>query len=247
MVIGYPEQTKSLSRRALVKGIILLAFIIAAVCLFRFTPVKEFFRPENLAYFLETWGLLAPLVFILIHATTICLLFPASILSVVGATIFGTYWGLLYVWIGAIIGGSGSFLLGRLLGRDFVVSLIGDTLRKYDDAIERNGFATVLYLRLMNVPFSAFSFGMGMAKVRFWDYFLGTCLGVIAGLFVLSFFGGALKEVWVSGNWGELISSKVFFSVALLIFCFLIPAIIKSSGVKIRKYRFKKKAVTRSI
>jgi uncharacterized membrane protein YdjX (TVP38/TMEM64 family) len=227
MGTGYSDQTRSMPKRALVKGFILLAFIIAAVFLFRFTPVKEFFIPENLAYFLETWGLWAPLVFILIHATTICLLFPASILSVVGATIFGTYWGFLYVWIGAIIGGSGSFFLGRVLGRDFVASLIGDTLKKYDDAIERNGFATVLYFRLMNVPFSAFSLGMGMAKVRFWDYFLGTCLGVIAGLFALSFFGGALKEVWVSGNWGELLSSKVFFSVALLIFCFFIPAIIK--------------------
>jgi hypothetical protein len=36
-----------------------------------------------------------------------------------------------------------------------------------------------------------------------------------------------LKEVWASGNWWELISYKVFFSIGLFIFSFFIPAIIK--------------------
>ena len=68
MVTGYPEQKRSIPRRELVKGFILFAFIIAVVCLFRVTPVREFFTPETLGHFLEALGLWAPLVFILIHA-----------------------------------------------------------------------------------------------------------------------------------------------------------------------------------
>ena len=48
-----------------------------------------------------------------------------------------------------MLGAAGAFFIGRYLGREFAASLIGDRLGKYDDAIERNGFATVLYLRLV--------------------------------------------------------------------------------------------------
>ncbi len=105
--------------------------------------------------------------------------------------------------------------------------MIGDKLKRYDDAIERNGFAATLYLRLVYFPFTPMNFGMGLTKVHFRDYFFGTGLGIIAGTFIYLFFIGTLKEVWSSGNWGELLSLKVVFSVALFAFSLFIPKIIK--------------------
>jgi uncharacterized membrane protein YdjX (TVP38/TMEM64 family) len=218
---------KGFSRRALVKAIILVAFIILSVCLFSMTPVKHFFTPEALGLFLKASGLWGPFLFILIYAVSVCLFVPASIPTVLGASVFGTHWGFLYGWIGAMAGASSAFLIGRTLGRDFTASLIGDRLRKYDDSIERNGFATVLYLRLINLPFTAMNFGICLTKVRFWDFFWGTAIGVIVGIFILSFLGGALKRVWLSGNWGELFTFRVFFAVGLLLFSFFIPRIIR--------------------
>ena len=130
-----------------------------------------------------------------------------------------------------MVGSSAAFWIGRTLGREFAASMIGDRLRKYDDAIARNGFATVLYLRLVYFPFTAMNFGMGLTKVRFWDYFAGTGLGILVGTFIFTFFIGTLKEVWASGHWSQLLSSKVFFSVGLFVFSFFIPKIIK----KLRK------------
>jgi uncharacterized membrane protein YdjX (TVP38/TMEM64 family) len=71
------------------------------------------------------------------------------------------------------------------------------------------------------------NFGMGLTKVRFLDYFFGTGLGIMVGTFILTFFIGTLKEIWALGNWSELISFKVFFSIALFVFSFFIPKIIK--------------------
>ena len=120
-----------------------------------------------------------------------------------------------------------AFFIGRTLGREFAASLIGNRLKKYDDAIERNGFATVLYLRLVYFPFTPMNFGMGLTKVHFGDYLAGTGLGIIVGTFIFTFFIGTLKEIWASGNWGGLVSFKVFFSIGLFIFSFSIPRIIK--------------------
>jgi uncharacterized membrane protein YdjX (TVP38/TMEM64 family) len=126
-----------------------------------------------------------------------------------------------------MLGASAAFVIGRTLGREFAASLVGDRLKKYDEAIERNGFATVLYLRLVYFPFTPLNFGMGLTRVRFWDYVAGTGLGIVVGTFIFTFFIGTLKEVWTSGDWGQLISFKVFFSLALFGFSFFIPKIIK--------------------
>lgn len=213
--------------KAMVKAGILVAFIVIAVYLVRHTPIKNFLTAEALGDFLETAGFWAPVLFILIYAAGICLFVPGTLLTGLGAAIFGAYWGFLYVWIGAMSGASAAFFIGRTLGRDFAASLIGDRLKKYDDNIERNGFAAVLYLRLIYFPFTPMNFGMGLTKVHFRDYFFGTGLGIIVGTFIFTFFIGTLKEVWASGNWGGLISFKIFFSIALFIFSFLIPKIIK--------------------
>ncbi len=221
------EKTQNKRQKAVIKAVAFVAFIIGAIIFIRFTPIKNYLTAEALGRFLETAGLWAPIVYMIIYSVGVCLFVPGTLLTGLGAAIFGAYWGFLYVWIGAMFGASGAFFIGRTLGRDFAASLIGDRLKKYDDAIERNGFATVLYLRLIYFPFTPMNFGMGLTKVHFKDYVFGTGLGIIVGTFIFTFFIGTLKDVWASGNWAELISFKVFFSIALFIFSFFIPKIIK--------------------
>jgi uncharacterized membrane protein YdjX (TVP38/TMEM64 family) len=213
--------------KAVVKAVFLLLFIAGAILLVRFTPVKSYLTAEALGQFLDAAGFWAPLVFVFIYTVGVCLFVPGTLLTGLGAAIFGPYWGFVYVWFGAMLGASAAFVIGRTLGREFAASLIGDRLKKYDEAIERNGFATVLYLRLVYFPFTPMNFGMGLTRVRFWDYFAGTGLGIIVGTFIFTFFIGTLKQVWASGDWGQLLSFKVFFSVALFVFSFFIPKIIK--------------------
>jgi uncharacterized membrane protein YdjX (TVP38/TMEM64 family) len=209
------------------KALVLLAFIVGAIGLIRFTPVRDYLTADALGALLESAGGWAPLFFMVVYAAGVCLFVPGTLLTGLGAAIFGPYWGFLWVWIAAMIGSAAAFVIGRTLGREFAASLIGDRLKKYDDAIERNGFATVLYLRLVYFPFTAMNFGMGLTRVRFVDYLAGTGLGIIVGTFIFTFFIGTIKDVWASGNWGELISFKVFFSIALFVFSFFIPKIIK--------------------
>jgi uncharacterized membrane protein YdjX (TVP38/TMEM64 family) len=221
------EQPNKNRPKAALKAAMLLVFIVTAICLIRFTPIKNYLTAEALGRFLDTAGFWAPLIYIAVYTVGACLFIPGTLLTGLGAAIFGAYWGFVYVWIGAMFGASAAFFIGRTLGREFAASLIGDKLKKYDDAIERNGFAAVLYLRLVYFPFTPMNFGMGLTKVRFRDYLAGTGLGIIVGTFIFTFFIGTLKEVWASGNWGELISFKVFFSIALFVFSFFIPKIIK--------------------
>ena len=217
-------------RGAKLKALVLLLFVAGAILLVRYTPIRQVLTPEGLGHLLAAAGWWAPLIYIAVYAAGVCLFVPGTLLTGLGAAIFGPYWGFLWVWIGAMFGAAGGFLIGRTLGRDFAASLVGDRLKRYDDAIARNGFATVLYLRLVYFPFTPMNFGMGLTRVRFADYLAGTGLGIIVGTFIFTFFIGTLKLVWASGNWGELISFRVFFSIGLFVFSFFIPAIIKRFG-----------------
>ena len=221
------QQPAKKQRKAIIKAVVFVLFIVTAIAVVRFTPVKEYLSAEALKQFLNAAGIWAPLVFVVIYVLGVCLFLPGTLLTGLGAAIFGPYEGFVYVWIGAMLGASAAFIIGRTLGRDFAASLIGNRLQKYDEAIERNGFATVLYLRLVYFPFTAMNFGMGLTRVRFWDYFWGTALGIVVGTFMFTFFIGTLSEVWKSGDWGQLVSFKVFFALALFIFSFFIPKIIK--------------------
>jgi uncharacterized membrane protein YdjX (TVP38/TMEM64 family) len=213
---------------AAIKAAVLIFFIIAAIAAARLTPAKGYLTPEALSRFIETAGICAPAAYILIYAAGVCLFLPGTLLTAVGAALFGPYFGFICVWLGAMLGASLAFLIGRYLGRDFAASLIGDRLKKYDEAIERNGFASVLYLRLVYFPFTPMNFGMGLTRVRFRDYFFGTALGIVVGTFIFTFFVGAVRDVWSTGNWAGFLSWKVFLSLALFVFSFFIPKIIET-------------------
>ena len=209
------------------KAAILVAFILVAIYVVRFTPVKDYLTAETLGSLLDKAGIWAPVAFILVYAVGVCLFVPGTLITAIGAAIFGPYWGFLYVWVGAMIGASTAFFIGRSLGREFAASLIGDRLRKYDDAIERNGFATVLYLRLVYFPFTPMNFGMGLTKVRFRDYFLRYRPGNHCGHLHLHFFCRHCKTgLGCPGTGESSYLSRVFFSVALFIFSFFIPKLI---------------------
>ena len=221
------DQSSADRKAPVIKAVVLVVFVVCAIAVVRFTPVMNYLTADELGRFLDKAGFWAPLVFIVVYAVGVCMFIPGTLLTGMGAAIFGAYWGFLWVWVGAMIGASAAFWIGRTLGREFAASMIGDRLTKYDDAIERNGFATVLYLRLVYFPFTPMNFGMGLTKVRFWDYFFSTGLGILVGTFIFTFFIGTLKEVWASGNWGELLSLKAFFSIALFAFSLFIPRIIR--------------------
>jgi uncharacterized membrane protein YdjX (TVP38/TMEM64 family) len=221
------KDARGVNRSGWAKAAFFVVFIIGAVFLARFTPLRAYLSSEAVGELLDQAGTAAPLIFIVIYALGVCLFVPGTLLTGVGAAAFGAYRGFVYVWIGAMFGAAAAFWIGRTLGREFAAALIGKRLKKYDDAIERNGFATVLYLRLVYFPFTPMNFGMGLTKVRFRDYLLGTGLGIVVGTFIFTFFVGTLKEIWVSGEWAQLFTPKVFFSVGLFIFSFFIPKFVK--------------------
>ena len=97
------------------------------------------------------------------------------------------------------------FSFARFIARDWVSTRIPARFQKYDEALVRRGFTTVVLLRFVFwMPPLLHAF-FGVSKVRFSTHFWGSLAGYALPLFLVSFFGQKLfdmmkaapAEVWI--------------------------------------------------
>lgn len=203
--------------------IILLATLIilglALICGYH-KPIT----PAALRDYIKGFGRLAAVVYVALYIlNTIVLLPPIGILSLAAGLAFGKVWGAVLLMSGAVIGTSITFLISRFSGRSFVEKLMKDKFKSLDDLLEKKGFVTVLFFRVIPiVPYEALNYAGGLSKIKFWDYFFATFLGLIPGVIISAFFGGTLGEV---KGLKDLISFKFILAAVVLAVFILIPVI----------------------
>src|ERR1700745_1485990 len=168
---------------------LLVAFLAGAAYYFRFTASCREVPPESVRNSIESHGpVTARLIYVAVYIVGTVLLLPGTVLSFAGAVLFGAYEGTLYTWMGAVGGSTLSFLLARLLGRDFVERLFGGRFAAFDQRIREHGFTGLLIIRLLPIfPFNAVNFGCGLTGIRLRDYVLATAIGIVPGTFVYHF------------------------------------------------------------
>ena len=189
---------------------------------------RNLFMEQFTVYMLQM-GNLAPVIFIGFYALCVLFFVPASIPTSIGGLVFGEWFGLLYNIVGAMIGGMLSFFLARYLLRDFAIKLLTiGHFKTLDDKVEEHGFSIMVYLRLLFVPYTYLSFASGLSKIRLSQFFWGTLAGIIPGLAVVTFFVTAIKELWTTYKTPmDFFRFNIIFPMALFIFSFFIPVIMK--------------------
>lgn len=155
-------------------------------------PLWELFSDrEKIQRMVEGAGPLAPTAYVaLLVLQAVVAPLPAPAVAVAGGFTFGVFEGFILTWLGALLGGSGCFMLSRVFGRRFVVR--SDRLRRLDRYVEEHGAVMVFALRLIPlVSFDAISYGAGLSGISFRKFFVATALGMAPGTFVFVYFGGA--------------------------------------------------------
>lgn len=165
------------------------------------------------AAWVESLGVLGPIVFILGYAVATVAFIPGSVLTLAAGAIFGVVKGTVFTLIGATLGASAAFLVARYLARGAIERRIASNPRfaAIDRAVGREGFKIVALLRLSPVfPFNLLNYSLGLTRVAFLPYFAasaamlpGTLLyvyyGAAAGSLASALGGGAKKgpEGWI--------------------------------------------------
>ena len=106
---------------------------------------------NSLKHFVLSTGYLAPLFFILIQIIQVVIpIIPGGISSVAGVILFGPLYGLLYNYVGIVMGSFINFFLARYYGQGFVHKMVSDeTYDKYASWLEKgNKFDTFFALAI---------------------------------------------------------------------------------------------------
>ncbi|MDT2751440.1 TVP38/TMEM64 family protein [Enterococcus thailandicus] len=92
---------------------------------------------DSLQVFIQQFGQYAVLIFILLQIIQVIIpILPGGISSVVGMLMFSTGWGLVYSYIGLVIGEALGFLLVRYYGVNFVQLILSPKkYQKFDQLL----------------------------------------------------------------------------------------------------------------
>lgn len=156
--------------------------------------VTQLDRPhllQNLLVWVQQSGAVGAIPFIALYILATVLLIPGLFLTISGGALFGVAFGTVYVLIGAAIGGTLAFLIGRYLARDWVSQRIeaNPKLRAIDTAVAQEGLKFVLLVRLSPFfPFTLLNYTFGVTQVSLKDYLLGF-IGMVPATMMYAYIG----------------------------------------------------------
>ena len=156
----------------------------------------------------------APPAFVLLYAAACVLLLPGSVLTIGAGVLFGLAFGVLTVFTGAMLGACAAFLLGRTVGRGWILKRVSGDRRfaALDEAVGLDGFRVVLLARLCPVlPFSLLNYAFGLTAVTFRSYAAASGLGMLPGIAAYVYVGSAARSLAEAAAGGRAAPGALFW------------------------------------
>jgi uncharacterized membrane protein YdjX (TVP38/TMEM64 family) len=190
------------ARWAVITGVLFAAFIGVIWLVVADAPfVHWLIRLYNDRVFLKetvnSWGYMAPLVFIAIQALQVIISpIPGEITGPVGGALFGVWWGVVYSTIGLTLGTLICFWIGRRWGEPFVRPWLSEHhWNRMNFILEAEGaiICFVLYL-IPGFPKDIISYLFGISPMPFWLFAVVSTIGRLPGTVISSYFGAHVAE-----------------------------------------------------
>lgn len=164
-----------------------------------FNP-QEWLR--NALEWIDSLGAVGAIAFILLYIIATVAFLPGSILTLGAGVVFGIFLGSFYVFIGATLGATAAFLVGRYLARGWVIKKIEDNqkFKAIDQAVGREGLKIVFLTRLSPIfPFNLLNYAYGVTGVSLKDYVISS-VGMIPGTIMYVYIGSLAGNLATIGT-----------------------------------------------
>ena len=180
-----------------------------------FNP-QEWLR--NTLQWIDSLSSVGAVAFILLYIIATVAFLPGSILTLGAGIVFGVVLGSFYVFIGATIGATAAFLVGRYFARGWVAKKIegNKKFRAIDEAVGRAGLKIVLLTRLSPIfPFNLLNYAYGITGVSLKDYVIGS-VGMIPGTIMYVYIGSLAGSLATVGTETQPENSTVQWAIRII-------------------------------
>ena len=165
--------------------------------------------------FIQSFGVLAPIIYLLMFALLPVFFFPVPILAVAGGVAFGFVEGSLLTFLGASINCYIMFVISRRFGRDWVRNYLK---RKMNPKQHERIFG-VSDDKLM----------ISLTNISLTKYMIASVLGIVPGTIVFLNFGATATNIY----------SKEFLIASVLVILLTVGSIYLSKLVEKREQKKK--------
>lgn len=183
---------------------LIIAIVLIAIAALLVTQFSQYLtldvakaKQAELANYIDAHLLQAALIYFLVYVLLTAFSIPgATVVTLLGAALFGFWLSLLLASFASTIGATLAFLSSRFLLRDWVQAKFADKLQTINQGIERDGAFYLLSLRLIPIfPFFLINLVMGLTPISTWRYYWVSQLGMLPGTAVYLNAGTQLAEI----------------------------------------------------
>lgn len=184
-----------LKRIEVILGIIMVLFIL----LFS-RQLIPLLTEEHITQFISQFGMFGPIVYGLIYYSTILLLLPEAILSVLAGLLFGRGVGFLVIIIAATAASSTAFWIGRYVGSkplDYIAKggKLDYWFSKLKNNLSKRPFRTILILRSLFLPYIILSYALGsLRQIQYRSFVFATFTIDVIYTFLYVWLGSTLFD-----------------------------------------------------
>lgn len=177
---------------------------------------------------IRSWGVAAPLMSILLMVSqAVVAPLPAFLVTAANGMVFGSLWGVVISWTGALIGALVSFYIARLFA-DVALRKV----RRYRKAVDfirragdKKGAYVILIARLLPfISFDIVSYMAGLSGIRFWAFTVATGVGMLPATIVYSFMG---NEIPTMENYSPILLTATVVFIFIIIVFTIIQSVVK--------------------
>ncbi|MDP2683685.1 MAG: VTT domain-containing protein [bacterium] len=219
MNLKYTLQSFISNRKISWKTDVLWLIVILLIILVFIYFDSVFPSAEKIEAWTARFGAAGPLVIIgIIILETVIAPIPGTIVPIVIGALYGIWPGLLYAWVGNIIGSIIAFWIARKLGRPVVKKIVSEEkIDKYDNYLQNRKVMIWVAYFIPLLPLDTISFVIGLSKIKFKFYLTVISIGMAGNLLLLTLFGERLISAtgWEKALW--IFVTIVFLAAAIVI------------------------------
>jgi len=166
--------------------------------------------PERFQQWLDTQAGWVPLVLIVCMIAHTLVPLPAEFLAVAAGMMLGSFWGVVTIWTGALLGAYLGFLLARVFGQPLLRRLVrNDRSQRAQAWLDQADVPLLLAVRLVPViSFNLVNFVLGCTTIRWWRFTWTTAVGIVPVTVV---------SVSVGAHWRDWRAVLAFCMAAVLV------------------------------
>ena len=203
----------SQSKRVL-KRLVPVLLLAVFVLLFIFGVFDFLHDRERIESFFNDSGLFGPVLYVLAFVAAQPLSLPGAAL-IIPATFVWDWWEVFaYSMLGGIIASSLGFSISRWLAQDWVRRRLPQRFIGWEKRFVDHALLSTIALRLVTGYAPAADWFLGISKVRWREFIIGTILGLIPATFLFSYYGDDTVR-WVQD--APLIAVAVVLTAVILI------------------------------